>query len=34
MEVFKVSSKTGAGMPNFLEFLENRRIRSQVATAR
>src|SRR5450755_602886 len=34
MEVFKVSSKTGAGMPNFLEFLENRRIRSQAATAR
>jgi hydrogenase nickel incorporation protein HypB len=34
MEVFKVSSKTGAGMPNFLEFLENRRLRSQAATAR
>jgi hydrogenase nickel incorporation protein HypB len=34
MEVFKVSSKTGAGMPNFLEFLENRRVRTPTATAR
>jgi hydrogenase nickel incorporation protein HypB len=34
MEVFKVSSKTGAGMPDFLEFLENRRIPTQAATAR
>jgi hydrogenase nickel incorporation protein HypB len=33
MEVFKLSAKTGEGMPEYLEFLESRRIRSRAARA-
>jgi hydrogenase nickel incorporation protein HypB len=33
MEVFKVSAKTGAGMAEFLEFLESQRFRSCAAAA-
>jgi hydrogenase nickel incorporation protein HypB len=34
MEVFKVSVKTGEGMSEYLEFLEGRRMRPHVASAR
>jgi hypothetical protein len=33
MEVFKGSAKTGAGMAEFLEFLESQRFRSCAAAA-
>ena len=33
MEVFKLSAKTGEGMPEYLEYLERRRARSRAATA-
>jgi hydrogenase nickel incorporation protein HypB len=33
MEVFRVSAKTGEGMPEVLEYLEHRRERSRAATA-
>jgi hydrogenase nickel incorporation protein HypB len=33
MEVFKLSAKTGEGMPAYLEYLELRRARSRAAVA-
>jgi hydrogenase nickel incorporation protein HypB len=33
MEVFKLSAKTGEGMPAYLEYLESRRARPRAATA-
>jgi hydrogenase nickel incorporation protein HypB len=33
MEVFKLSAKTGEGMPEYLEYLERRRARSRAAVA-
>jgi hypothetical protein len=33
MEVFRLSAKTGEGVKEFLEFLENRRILSSAAAA-
>jgi hydrogenase nickel incorporation protein HypB len=33
MEVFKVSAKTGEGMPEFLDYLERRRANSRAAAA-
>ena len=33
MQILKLSAKTGEGMPEFLEFLENERQRSRSATA-
>ena len=33
MEVFRMSAKTGEGMTEYLEFLENRRMRSRAVTA-
>ncbi len=33
MEVFKLSAKSGEGMPEYLEFLESRRMRSRVTAA-
>jgi hydrogenase nickel incorporation protein HypB len=33
MRIFKVSAKTGEGMPKFLDFLENQRLRSRSTAA-
>jgi hydrogenase nickel incorporation protein HypB len=33
MEVFRLSAKTGEGLTEYLEFLENRRMRSRAVTA-
>ena len=33
MEIFKLSAKTGEGMPEYLEYLERRRARSRAAVA-
>jgi hydrogenase nickel incorporation protein HypB len=33
MEIFKLSAKTGEGMPEYLEYLERHRVRSRAAVA-